>query len=258
MPGACSMAAWGQTARTMQVGVSVKKIACPAPVRAHASKSPVSRRDGKRQSGRHVGCVYLRILLLCVPSSKAQTRGVLLRGLERKAKTELVPIQYSAGSCQRERAEISTVPSCYVLIVMAADPGSNLLSDMMNRVTRLDYFVCHSSYRTARSHQLSHIVHPPAFTSLRFCLSLPLARNASPPNTSGSWGDKKIQKKSIAVKDTLAVNNCGKPLDNDLLQFREDKPPGQQTHYLNCVPAFLCHIDRIQTSLSVYLKSVPC
>jgi hypothetical protein len=71
-------------------------------------------------------------------------------------------------------------------------------------------------------------------------------------------GIKKIQKKSIAVKDTLAVNNCGKPLDNDLLQFREDKPPGQQTHYLNCVPAFLCHIDRIQTSLSVYLKSVPC
>ena len=51
----------------------------------------VSGQPPRRQEAVWAPCrmCFLRILLFCVRSSKAQTRGVLLRGLERKARLNL-------------------------------------------------------------------------------------------------------------------------------------------------------------------------
>jgi len=65
--------------------------------------------------------------------------------------------------------------------------------------------------------------------------------------------EKKKANKKIAVKDTHAVNNCSANLKTTSsksvkINHQVNKPITQLY-----VPAFLCHIDRIQTSLPLII-----
>lgn len=99
-----------------------KSRCCPGPWRAHASKSPVSCRDDKAQSGRHrhEGCVCVFFEVFIVRFKSAATWG-----LETKTKTELslVPTPHSAGRCQSERADMAGQCGCgTVVIALSANP----------------------------------------------------------------------------------------------------------------------------------------
>jgi len=160
---------------------------------------------------------FAHFIILCSFFKSADT-WCFTQGIGKKRKTELVAIQCSAGRCQKGAS--GDIDSAFVLRnCHGGRSGVKLIvgyDHMMDRVTHFGLFRLSFEFQDIT---ISAVPYSSA-SSLHFFVQTILP----------FWGG---MQKSIAVKDTHAVNNCGKPPNNDLLQFREDKPPGQQTHYLS-------------------------